>query len=119
MPLPLPMRLTREAATHICMHECRAQCCRGPLYLRLTAAEVIAFTARAAALGIVLKLRKAADGSGSVSFLDHPGARCPMLDDVTSACRIYEDRPERCRRFPDERRPDCPISGAVDLASLW
>lgn len=110
----LAVGLTPEAATHICMHQCRAGCCRGPLYLRLTAPEVRTFKARAAALGVVLKLTEAADGSGLVVFLEHPGERCPMLDDATSACRIYEDRPERCRSFPERPRPDCPISGWSD-----
>ena len=104
--------LTLQAASHICRHECRAHCCRGPLYLRLTPPEVQTFKARAATLGVVLKLMEEAGGSGVVSFLDHPGERCPMLDDATSVCRIYADRPERCREFPEKPRPDCPISGA-------
>jgi len=70
------------------------------------------FKARAAALGVALKLTEDSDGSGSVGFLDHVGERCPMLDDATSACRIYRDRPERCRSFPDRPRPGCAISGA-------
>jgi Fe-S-cluster containining protein len=110
--LHLAAGLTPQAASRICMHECRAQCCRGPLYLRLTAPEVPTFRAHAAALGVELRLEEAADGSGSVGFLEHPGERCPMLDDATSACRIYEDRPERCREFPEKRRPGCAISGA-------
>jgi Fe-S-cluster containining protein len=95
------------------MHVCRAHCCRGPLYLHLTATEVPTFRARAAALGVELELNEAPDGSGLVLFLQHPGARCPMLDDVSSACRIYDVRPGRCREFPDRPRPDCPISGAI------
>jgi Fe-S-cluster containining protein len=104
--------LTPEAASGICRHQCRAQCCRGPLYLRLTASDVRTFRARADALGVKVKLTEAADGSGSIGFLEHPGEHCPMLDDRTSACRIYEDRPERCREFPDRPRPGCAISGA-------
>jgi Fe-S-cluster containining protein len=69
------------------------------------------FRTRAAALGVELKLREEADGSGSVVFLEHEGQRCPMLDDATSACRIYEHRPERCREFPEKPRPGCAISG--------
>ena len=112
MPFHLAAGLTLEAASRICRLECRAQCCRGPLHLRLTAPEVSAFRAHAAALGVELKLMEAADGSGSVVFLEHDGERCPMLDDATSACRIYEDRPQRCRDFPDKPRPGCAISGA-------
>jgi Fe-S-cluster containining protein len=111
MPFHLAAGLTLEAASRICRHECRALCCRGPLYLSLTAAEVAGFKAHAAALGAELELHEAADGSGTVSFLEHPGQHCPMLDDATSVCRIYEDRPERCRTFPEKARPECAISG--------
>jgi Fe-S-cluster containining protein len=104
--------LTLEAASRICRLECRAQCCRGPLELRLAAVEVPPFRTRAAALGVPLKLTEREDGTGSVRFLEHPGARCPMLDDATSTCRIYADRPRRCREFPDGPRPGCAISGA-------
>ena len=104
--------LTPESASLICRHECRAQCCRGPLCLHLTAAEVLSFKAHAAALGLELKLREAADGSGSVVFLEHAGEHCPMLDGATSVCRIYADRPQRCRDFPEKPRAGCAISGA-------
>ena len=104
--------LTAEVASRICRQQCRAQCCRGPLQLRLSAAEMAAFRRHAAALGVVLRLTPAADESGSVGFLEHPGERCPMLDHATSACRIYEDRPRRCRDFPGGPRPGCAISGA-------
>jgi Fe-S-cluster containining protein len=84
------------------------------LYLSLSPAEVPRFRAHAAALGVELVLEQVADGTGTVSFLEHEGERCPMLDHATSACRIYPDRPERCRSFPEKARPDCPISGADD-----
>ena len=103
--------LDPQAATHVCMHECRAGCCQGPLYLQLEPSEVPGFRARAAVLGVELDVVEAPDGSGTVSFLEHPGERCPMLDVATSACRIYAHRPQRCRDFPDKPRPDCPISG--------
>ena len=43
--------LTPQEATRICMDECRAMCCRGPLVLRLTKDEVQPFKAQAARLG--------------------------------------------------------------------
>src|SRR5262245_13234978 len=104
--------LTPETASRICRHECRAQCCRGPLVLHLTAAEVPGFKAHATALGVEVKVREGAGESGSVCFLEHAGEHCPMLDDATSACRIYADRPERCKQFPEIPRPGCAISGA-------
>jgi len=113
-PVRLAVRLTAEEASHVCMHECRSHCCRGPLYLQLAPSEVEAFRAHGTALGVELDLVEAPDGTGTVSFLEHPGERCPMLDDTTSACRIYEHRPQRCREFPDRPRPDCPISGALE-----
>jgi Fe-S-cluster containining protein len=103
--------LTPEEAGRICMHQCKAMCCRGPLYLRLTSAEVATFKNRAAGLGVELNILDAPDGSGALRFLDHAGEHCPMLDDATSSCRIYADRPAICREFPDKPRPGCAISG--------
>ena len=111
MPFHLAAGLTLEAASRICSQECRALCCRGPLYLRLTAGEVPAFKAHAAALDVRLELAELKDGTGTVSFLEHAGEHCPMLDSATSVCRIYEDRPERCRSFPEAPRAECAISG--------
>jgi Fe-S-cluster containining protein len=107
----LAAHLTPEAASLVCRHECRAQCCRGPLSLLLTADEVRAFRAHAAALGVELRLAEAPDGTGTIRFLDHPGEDCPMLDGAASICRIYSERPGRCRAFPEKPRPDCPVSG--------
>jgi Fe-S-cluster containining protein len=103
--------LTLEEAGRICMLQCKAMCCRGPQYLRLSSAEVPAFKGQATRLDVALHLIEAADGSGAVRFLDHDGEHCPMLDDATSACRIYPDRPSRCREFPEKPRPGCVISG--------
>ena len=111
MPARLIAGLTPEAASHICMHQCRAMCCRGPLILQLTEEEVPAFEAQAARLDVHLQVVPAGDGRGWVRFSDHPGEHCPMLDPSTFACRIYEDRPQRCRDFPEKPTPGCAISG--------
>ncbi len=105
--------LTPEAASHICMRLCRALCCRGPLILRLTRPEVLAFEGHAATLGVALQITQTPDGGGWVRFSDHAGEHCPMLDDATSACRIYQDRPQRCRDFPERPTPGCAISGSA------
>ena len=97
------------SASRLCMEVCRAGCCRGPLVLRLGADELARFRTLAAGLGAALHVREDG-GGGEVRFLEHPGARCPMLDGATSACRIYESRPLRCRAFPERPRPDCPLS---------
>jgi Fe-S-cluster containining protein len=78
---------------------------------------VLSFRAHAAELGVELNLREADDGSGAVAFLEHTGECCPMLDDATSVCRIYADRPHRCREFPDKPRAGCAISGGVTVSS--
>ena len=103
--------LTAEQASRICMTQCQAGCCRGPLLLELTAAEVADFQQRAAASGIPVSIARRPDGSGWLRFADHPGERCPMLSPDTFACRIYPHRPGRCRRFPQSKTPGCAISG--------
>jgi Fe-S-cluster containining protein len=92
------------------MRRCRAGCCRGPLFLPLTAAEAESFRSHASRLGVVLRISNAAEGAFAVRFSDHQGEHCPMLDDASSACRIYADRPQRCREFPGQLRPDCELS---------
>ncbi|HUL77479.1 MAG TPA: YkgJ family cysteine cluster protein [Vicinamibacteria bacterium] len=96
-------------ARHLCQEICRAGCCRGPLVLRLGAGEVPRFRALAAELGVAVRVREGGRDA-EVRFLEHPGSRCPMLDGATSACRIYESRPFRCRAFPERPRPDCVLS---------
>ena len=107
--------LTPEAATNICMNQCRAMCCQGPLILRLIEDEPALFEEKAAAMGLMVKVDAAPSGGGWVKFAEHPGQRCPMLNDATSACRIYNDRPQRCRIFPERPTPGCAISGPKGL----
>jgi hypothetical protein len=68
MPPHLIAGLSPEAASHICIHQCRAMCCRGPLILRLSWQEVLAFKRQAAALGVALKMSQAPNGGGWVRF---------------------------------------------------
>jgi Fe-S-cluster containining protein len=86
-------------------------CCRGPLILSLTADEVLMFERYAASLGVSPIITPSQGGGGWLKFSDHPGERCPMLDGATSACKIYNDRPHRCREFPEKPTPGCAISG--------
>ena len=111
MPPYRTVGLTAEAASHICMNQCKAMCCRGPLILQLNMDEVQVFKGHAAALGVDLAIVQAPDDGGWVRFSDHAGEHCPMLDDATSICRIYKDRPQRCRDFPQKITPGCAISG--------
>ena len=103
--------LTPEAASAICMNQCKAMCCRGSLILILSAAEVPLFEEQATSLGAAATVTRTPAGEGWVRFSDHAGEHCPMLDDSTSRCRIYEDRPQRCRDFPETLTPGCAISG--------
>ena len=103
--------LTPEQASRVCMDQCRAMCCRGPLILELAPDEAEGFRRRAAALGAEVGFLPLSQGRAGVRFSDYPGECCPMLDRETFACRIYQDRPERCRRFPERLTPGCAISG--------
>ena len=103
--------LTPREASRICMNECQAMCCRGPLLLELAASEVESFLAEGGKLQVQVKVNMAEDGQGWVKFADHPGEMCPMLDSKTYACRIYDSRPQRCREFPSRPTPGCAISG--------
>ena len=103
--------LTPEQATRICMDQCRAMCCRGPLILDLAAEEAEDFQRRARALGTEVEFLPLSEGKAGVRFSDFPGECCPMLDRSTFGCRIYGDRPERCRQFPERLTPGCAISG--------
>ena len=103
--------LSLASASDICMNQCRAKCCRGPLILSLSQDEVRVFQAQATELGVEAQVRPSADGGGWIRFSDHSGERCPMLDPDTFACRIYDRRPQRCRSFPERFTPGCAISG--------
>ena len=102
--------LTLEAAHTICMHQCKGQCCRGALILRLEATEVAGFKNRGKSLGIETHISPSLDGGAWVKFTEHAGEHCPMLDQNTSKCLIYSNRPRRCRSFPEKPTLGCAIS---------
>ena len=99
----------REANT-ICMEQCRGQCCRGALILHLGKNEVAEFKEMGAYLGIETNISVSRYGDAWVKFSEHIGDHCPMLDPDTSQCLIYDNRPARCRTFPEKPTPGCPIS---------
>ena len=103
---------TPGSHSDICMNQCRAMCCRGPWVLTLSKEEVTVLEVYADDFGVKLVVGEAADGGGLVRFSDHSGDRCPMLDPSSFACRIYEERPQRCRDFPERQIPGCAISWA-------
>ena len=109
--------LTPAAASDICMNQCKAMCCRGPLVLRLSQDEVLDFEDQAVRLGVAVRISQAPEGGGWLRFLDHPGEHCPMLDDATSSCLIYQNRPKRCRDFPKRPTPGCAISGWTEAGT--
>ena len=103
--------LTPAAASDICMNQCKGMCCRGPMVLRLIQDEIPSFQNQAVNIGVVVQISQTPEGGGWLRFLDHPGEHCPMLDDATSTCRIYQYRPKHCRDFPNRPTPGCAISG--------
>ena len=111
MPANIIPGLSPEQASHICMTQCGAMCCRGPLILELTEEEAQTFRGNAARLGTEARVSERPEGGGWVRFSDHEGERCPMLDKDTNGCRIYRQRPRRCRDFPERPTPGCAISG--------
>ena len=111
MPFYRRPGLTPESASDICMNQCRAMCCRGPLILALNEAELFDFEQNASIMGVALRVTKSPDGGGWVKFSEHAGECCPMLDRATFGCRIYADRPQRCREFPEKPTVGCAISG--------
>ena len=103
--------LSPDDASYICMNQCKAMCCKGSLILALDRKEVEAFTDNAKVLGVEALVEPATNGGGWIRFSDYPEENCPMLDNSTSACRIYDNRPQRCRSFPQELTLGCAISG--------
>lgn len=103
--------LSESDASLICMTQCKGLCCRGPSILSLTHYEISKFQELADELGVIPHIRTAEDGSATLRFLEQTGNRCPMLNHYTSACMIYEDRPQTCRNFPEKVIPGCAISG--------
>ena len=86
------LNLTPEEASRICMDQCRAMCCRGPLILRLEPDEVAVFHREAVRLGTTADISPAADGGGNLLFLDHPGGVLP--DAGSSHLRVPHLRTE-------------------------
>ena len=111
MPPYLAQGLSPEEASHLCRTQCRAMCCRGAIILTLRLAEVPILQQRAIEFGVELHVEPRPEGVSWVRFAEHPGDHCPMLDDATSACRIYKERPQRCRDFPEKLVAGCVISG--------
>ena len=103
--------LSPAGASEICMNQCQAMCCRGPLILSLSPAEVQVLQAKAKELEVEALVKPSEEGGGWIRFSDHPGENCPMLNPTTFACRIYDNRPQRCRSFPERLTPGCAISG--------
>ena len=103
--------LSLTGKNRICIEQCKASCCRDPYILVLEADEVKSFQSVAVDMGLDLKIQAMVDGSAWVKFSDHLNQSCPMLDSGTSICRIYNNRPSRCRLFPGKPIPGCAISG--------
>ena len=101
--------LTERSASLICRNECLAQCCKGPLILSLNNEEKQLFISKAAYYNKSVHIDDSESG-GWLKFEDHEGQCCPMLDTFSNKCLIYNDRPQRCREFPEKPVGGCAIS---------
>ncbi len=97
--------------SNICIGQCKAMCCRGPLILSLTNDEFVEFERYSGKLDLDIKPIQRDDGTIGIRFLDFAGGHCPMLNPYTSMCMIYQNRPKVCRDFPTKYTPGCLISG--------
>jgi Fe-S-cluster containining protein len=107
----IKVELSTKDASDICMNKCKALCCRDPYILTLLTGEIDSFRTEANNLGISLDIEMSANGEGWVRFSEYEEQSCPMLDSANSICKIYDNRPMRCRDFPDSIIPGCEISG--------
>lgn len=106
------------ATHHLCVTVCGAKCCRDNGGIRVRPAEVSRVKQAAKRVGVKIRFIQ----SGMVSLVDGrkptplflletaPDRVCLLLDRETNECRIYEDRPDACRRFP---------SGPVRGCLVW
>ena len=88
------------------MEQCRGQCCRGALILRLGKNEVAEFKEMGAHLGIETNISVSRYGDAWVKFSEHIGDHCPMLDPETSRCLIYDIVPPDAKRSLKNPLPD-------------
>lgn len=101
-----PVRL---ASIAICADECGAQCCRAPGHFKLTRTELVPL--RQAANRLHVRFTVVATAAPDTVVADHAlnGGTCAFLDRKTNLCRVYEDRPDACRRFPERYEPRCAL----------
>ena len=99
-----------EELSRICSEMCGAKCCRTTnIALRAVEVETLNRLAQEKDMGVAL--RRDANGAYLRSE-DQQGKQCPFLEDPTSRCSIYEERPNACRSFPDGPELDgCLLSG--------
>ena len=107
----LSRKIDPGEVSNICINQCKAMCCRGPIVLTLSNDEFEEFERNSGKLNLDLKPIHKNDGTIVIKFLDQMGGHCPMLDPDTSMCMIYQNRPNVCRDFPTKYTPGCPISG--------
>lgn len=100
----------RSASLEVCASECGAQCCRAPGHFSLERVELVRLNHFAKELG--LRFFVYADPEDPEWFhADHArnGGACAFLDRDTNRCRIYEWRPEACRKYPTVPEPRCRL----------
>lgn len=103
--------------------DCIAACCMMPVevraedLVRLGFIDLIEFEnspkkvfKQLKKLGVVCSFR---EGTGLFMLTQRPNGDCYFLDPLTRRCRVYESRPDVCRKFPEEVGPKpafCPYN---------
>lgn len=98
--------MIQPPSLELCANQCHARCCRAPGYLKLTEREAERM-ARLAPLPITV-FRVPGEDRLTMHFSEN-GGMCPLLDDATSTCTWYGNRPVACARFPEQPNPGCLV----------
>ena len=120
------LNLTPEEASRICMDQCRAMCCRGPLILRLEPDEVAAFHCEAVHLGTTADISPAAAGairwasprSSSLRYRLAWGWSCSTPSNPSSAYRRLVRNNRALRRYGSTAPvgPDLPTTTVLRIS---
>jgi Fe-S-cluster containining protein len=102
------------SVANICSVQCGAKCCRAPGQVIVSRQEATKLKALASQLKVKLVLLSAPILGHRLSLdFDKNGGKCPFLS-RENLCRIYEDRPEGCRNFPDRPTMGCLLNPGND-----
>ena len=109
----------QAASVEVCANQCGARCCRAPGSFSLDDDELARLAAHADRLGVRFTTFVDPHWPGH-HRADHGvnGGACSFLDRDTNLCRVYDDRPDACRQFPQTYEPECRLTTRVDGPTL-